>query len=227
MVPDIDTFSAAVHAVFDQHKRSDPRYIPFEIGDIKDRSVNPLLVAMEWLLRLPQQRCRQSEVRDLLDVPALAARFGLDEDDLPTLGRWIEGASVRWGLDQRTAPAWAWARPASRIPGCSGSGACCWAMPPAPAPASATSNRMRKSAGWMRPGRRAGRTGRSLLAWRDSWTRCARRPSGASAPAPDGALLPRRDDEDRMMLNQLERSAASAGSRSARTRCSTSRCRWA
>jgi len=100
MVPDIDTFSAAVHAVFDQHKRSDPRYIPFEIGDVKDRSVNPLLVAMEWLLRLPQQRCRQSEVRDLLDVPAVASRFGLEEDDLPTLGRWIEGASVRWGLDQ-------------------------------------------------------------------------------------------------------------------------------
>jgi exodeoxyribonuclease V gamma subunit len=100
MVPDIDTFSAAIHAVFDQHKRSDPRFIPFEIGDVKDRSVNPLLVALEWLLRLPQQRCRQSEVRDLLDVPALAARFGLSEQDLPTLGSWIEGASVRWGLDQ-------------------------------------------------------------------------------------------------------------------------------
>jgi exodeoxyribonuclease V gamma subunit len=101
MVPDIDTFSAAIHAVFDQHKRSDARYIPFEIGDVKDRSVNPLLVALEWLLRLPQQRCRQSEVRDLLDVPALAARFGLAEADLATLGNWIEGASVRWGLDQQ------------------------------------------------------------------------------------------------------------------------------
>lgn len=101
MVPDIDVFSAAIHAVFAQHKRSDPRYIPFEIGDVNDRSVNPLLVALEWLLRLPQQRCRQSEVRDLLDVPALAARFGLSEDDLPTLGLWIEGAGVRWGLDQQ------------------------------------------------------------------------------------------------------------------------------
>ncbi|RJG25875.1 exodeoxyribonuclease V subunit gamma [Massilia cavernae] len=99
MVPDIDTFTAAIHAVFDQHKRSDPRFIPFEIGDVKDRSVNPLLVAVEWLLRLPHQRCRQSEVRDLLDVPAVAARFGLDAEDLPTLGHWIEGASVRWGLD--------------------------------------------------------------------------------------------------------------------------------
>ncbi len=101
MVPDIDTFSAAIHAVFDQHKRSDPRFIPFEIGDVKDRSVNPLLVAIEWLLRLPQQRCRQSEVRDLLDVPALAGRFGLDGDDLATLGHWIEGSGVRWGLDQQ------------------------------------------------------------------------------------------------------------------------------
>ncbi len=100
MVPDIDTFSAAIHAVFAQHRRSDPRYIPFEIGDVNDRSVNPLLVALEWLLRLPQQRCRQSEIRDLLDVPALASRFGLGEDDLPTLGLWIEGAGVRWGLDQ-------------------------------------------------------------------------------------------------------------------------------
>ncbi|CAN7583196.1 exodeoxyribonuclease V subunit gamma [Duganella sp. LjRoot269] len=99
MVPDIDTFSAAIHAVFAQYRRSDPRYIPFEIGDVNDRSVNPLLVALEWLLRLPQQRCRQSEVRDLLDVPALAARFGLSQDDLPTLGLWIEGAGVRWGLD--------------------------------------------------------------------------------------------------------------------------------
>jgi exodeoxyribonuclease V gamma subunit len=100
MVPDIDTFSAAIHAVFDQHKRSDPRFIPFEIGDVRDRSVNPLLVALEWLLRLPQQRCRQSEVRDLLDVPAVASRFGLDDDDLAVLGHWIEGAGVRWGLDQ-------------------------------------------------------------------------------------------------------------------------------
>jgi len=100
MVPDIDTFSAAIHAVFDQHRRSDARFIPFEIGDVKDRGVNPLLVALEWLLRLPQQRCRQSEVRDLLDVPAVAARFGLGVDDLPTLGRWIDGAGVRWGLDQ-------------------------------------------------------------------------------------------------------------------------------
>lgn len=101
MVPDIETFSASIRAVFGQYNRSDARHIPFEIGDVRDRSINPLLVALEWLLRLPQQRCRQSEVRDLLDVPALAARFGLETGDLPQLGQWIEGAGVRWGLDQQ------------------------------------------------------------------------------------------------------------------------------
>jgi exodeoxyribonuclease V gamma subunit len=101
MVPDIDVFTASILSVFGQHRRGDPRFIPHEIGDVNDRSVNPLLVALEWLLRLPQQRCRQSEVRDLLDVPALAQRFGLSEDDLPTLGLWIEGSGVRWGLDQQ------------------------------------------------------------------------------------------------------------------------------
>ncbi|TXF98414.1 exodeoxyribonuclease V subunit gamma [Massilia arenae] len=99
MVPDIDAFSPAIHAVFGQYRHKEPRHIPFEIGDVRDRSVDPLLVSLEWLLRLPQQRCRQSEVRDLLDVPAVARRFGLADDDLPVLGRWIEGAGVRWGLD--------------------------------------------------------------------------------------------------------------------------------
>ena len=101
MVPDIDVFTAAIHAVFGQYRKGDARLIPFEIGDVNDRSVNPLLVALEWLLRLPQQRCRQSEVRDLLDVPAVAQRFGLTPDDLPMLGQWIEGSGVRWGLDRR------------------------------------------------------------------------------------------------------------------------------
>ena len=100
MVPDIETFSPAIRSVFGQYSRQDPRYIPFEIGDVKDRSINPIIVAMDWLLRLPQQRCQQSEVRDLLDVPALAKHFGLTAEDLPQLSQWIEGSGIRWGLDQ-------------------------------------------------------------------------------------------------------------------------------
>ncbi|MFN8954640.1 MAG: exodeoxyribonuclease V subunit gamma, partial [Burkholderiales bacterium] len=52
----------------------------------------------EWLLALPQQRSRMSELVELLEVPALAARFGLSEAGLPTLTRWMAGSGIRWGL---------------------------------------------------------------------------------------------------------------------------------
>lgn len=101
MVPDIAQFTPSIRAVFGQYKRTDRRYIPYEIGDVSDRKTNPVMVALDWLLRLPQQRCQQNEVVDLLEVPAIAARFGLDEEDLPVLKTWINGAGIRWGLNQQ------------------------------------------------------------------------------------------------------------------------------
>lgn len=98
MVPDVDAFAPSIRAVFGQHAQDDPRCIPYGIVDLRQRGANPLLIAAEWLLRLPQQRCRLAEVRDLLDVPAIAARFGVEPEALPVLTRWMEGAGVRWGL---------------------------------------------------------------------------------------------------------------------------------
>ena len=99
MVPDIASFAPAIRSVFGPVARGDSRYIPFDIADLQERANNPLLRAMEWLLRRPQQRCGQSELRDRLDVPAVMARFGLRADELPRLAAWIDGAGIRWGLD--------------------------------------------------------------------------------------------------------------------------------
>lgn len=99
MVPDIAAFAPAIRSVFGQYRRGDARFIPFDIADLQERGNNPLLIALEWLLRLPQQRCRASEVRDLLDVPAVAECFDLDRADLPRIAQWMVGAGVRWGLD--------------------------------------------------------------------------------------------------------------------------------
>lgn len=99
MVPEIDTMASSIQAVFGQYPRHDPRHIPFEVADQRQREHNPLMVAVDWLMRLPQQRCTLAEVRDLLDVPAVRHRLGLSEDDLPQLTEWLAGAQVRWGLD--------------------------------------------------------------------------------------------------------------------------------
>ncbi|WP_339649679.1 exodeoxyribonuclease V subunit gamma [Halopseudomonas pelagia] len=101
MVPDVNTYAPHVQAVFGQYGADDPRHIPYTLADQGQRGQEPLLIALEHLLRLPDSRLPVSEVLDLLDVPALRSRFGLGEADLPTLRRWIEGAGIRWGLDQQ------------------------------------------------------------------------------------------------------------------------------
>ena len=105
MVPDIERFAPAIRSVFGQHPRGSARHIPWGIADQKGRGQQPLLVTLEWLLRAPQQRFGLSELHDLLDVPALARRFGLAAEDLPTLVAWMAGAGIRWGLnaDQRSS----------------------------------------------------------------------------------------------------------------------------
>jgi exodeoxyribonuclease V gamma subunit len=100
MVPDIEPMAAAIRAVFDQYPRRDPRYIPYDIADLSAKSSSPIVTALEWLLRLPQQRCRLSELVDLLEVPAVANRLWLSEEELPRLLQWMRGAGIRWGLDQ-------------------------------------------------------------------------------------------------------------------------------
>ena len=98
MVPDIERMAPAIRAVFGQYKRSDARFIPFDIADLGAQAISPLIHAVQWLLALPQQRGRMSELVQLLEVPALAARFGLQAQDLPTLTRWMAGSGIRWGL---------------------------------------------------------------------------------------------------------------------------------
>ena len=98
MVPDIETMAPAIRAVFGQYPRHDARFIPFDIADLSAPSGSPVIHALEWLLRLPRERCRLSELTALLEVPAVAARFGLEAEQLPLLTQWMQGAGLRWGL---------------------------------------------------------------------------------------------------------------------------------
>ncbi len=99
MVPDVNAYAPHIQAVFGQFTPGDPRFIPFTLADQGVRGKEPLVIALEHLLRLPESRLTVSEILDLLDVAAVRARFGIVEEDMPTLRRWLEGAGVRWGLD--------------------------------------------------------------------------------------------------------------------------------
>lgn len=98
MVPDVAAYAAHIQAVFGLVERDDPRHIPFTVADQGQRQQDPLLGALEKLLQLPQSRLAVSDVLDLLEVPALRERFGIAEEQLPLLHRWIDAARIRWGL---------------------------------------------------------------------------------------------------------------------------------
>lgn len=100
MVPDIEPMAPAIRAVFGQYKRHDPRFIPYDIADMSAKSDSAVIGALHWLLRLPAQRCTMSELVDLLEVTAVAKRFGIDQDALPRLTQWMNGAGIRWGLNE-------------------------------------------------------------------------------------------------------------------------------
>ncbi|QRN55900.1 exodeoxyribonuclease V subunit gamma [Dyella caseinilytica] len=99
MVPDIRTYAPHVQAVFGRIATDDPRYLPYSLADQPGRGTSPLLSALERLLNLTESRFTTSDILDLLDVPSLRRRFGVAEDDLPTLRRWIAESGIRWGLD--------------------------------------------------------------------------------------------------------------------------------
>lgn len=105
MTPDVDAYTPHIESVFGNLSRQDPRFIPFAIADRPDPTGVAMLRGFEKLLYLPTSRMAQSDLLDLLQIPAVRYRFGLEEQDVRKLQRWIDGAGIRWGLtgEQRTA----------------------------------------------------------------------------------------------------------------------------
>ena len=84
---------------FGRLAQDDARFLPYTLADQSLRGSQPLMLALEYLLDLPQQRFSLSEVCDLLDVPAIQRRFGINSEAMPQLRLWLTEAGARWGLD--------------------------------------------------------------------------------------------------------------------------------
>ena len=100
MVPNIDQYAPLIQAVFGQYALQDERFIPFTLSDQTQRGNDPLMIAVERLLHLPELRITANEVLEWLDVPAIREHFSISQAQLPLLQRWLQGAGVRWGLNQ-------------------------------------------------------------------------------------------------------------------------------
>lgn len=96
--PRIERYRALIPAVFGEPGRRDGAW-PYHLADIPLSATHPIYRALEMALALPTQRLTAQGVLDLLDVEAVALRFGLDGGARDTLRRVLGRARVAWGLD--------------------------------------------------------------------------------------------------------------------------------
>ncbi|OEF25873.1 exodeoxyribonuclease V subunit gamma [Vibrio rumoiensis] len=101
MVADINAYSHAIQAVFGNAPGE--RFIPFSISDRSVDQENPILQAFMRLLSLPRRRCQASEILELLEVPAVMSRFGMDDKEFERVSLWVQQVGIRWGLDENTS----------------------------------------------------------------------------------------------------------------------------
>lgn len=93
MAPGIADYAPFIDAVFSRQQ------CYYSIADRPLNRESAILVAFMSLLSLTDMRLTGSEVMTLLEVPAIARKFELSDDDLLTLTNWIHESGIRWELD--------------------------------------------------------------------------------------------------------------------------------
>ena len=99
MVPQISEYAPYIEAVFSRNDSDSRPYIPWNLSDITLADEHPLIGIFLQLLALPDSRFTISEVKSYLEVPEIAARFGLDQQACDTMAGLLEDSLVYWGLD--------------------------------------------------------------------------------------------------------------------------------
>jgi exodeoxyribonuclease V gamma subunit len=97
MIPDLERYAPLVDAVFGSAPPE--RFLPYAIADRRRSLAEPLVAAFLAWLAAARGRFTRSALLDLLEVPAVRRRFGIDDEALPEIRRFLDRAGVHWGRD--------------------------------------------------------------------------------------------------------------------------------
>ena len=97
VTPDLEAAAPLIDSVFGTAPRD--RALPYTVTGQAVSQVNAPARALLAALALAGSRCTASTVFGLLQQPVVARRFGLDEDDLAQVQRWLLAGGVHWALD--------------------------------------------------------------------------------------------------------------------------------
>jgi len=97
LAPDIAIYAPYIEAVF--AAREGVPYIPHAAPRRAGGEGQRIAATFLTLLDLPTTRFSAEWVLGLLEQPAVLRRFGLAEDDLSAIHRWVRETGIRWGRD--------------------------------------------------------------------------------------------------------------------------------
>jgi exodeoxyribonuclease V gamma subunit len=98
MAPNIHDYVPLIPAVFGV--AGDTREpLPYHLADVTVARSHRLFESFERLLDLPTSRLSAQTVVDLLKMPDIARRLGLDDEAVDELCEWLRQSRVAWGLD--------------------------------------------------------------------------------------------------------------------------------
>lgn len=93
MMPDVTKYAPFIEAVFSAAD------IPHAISDQTPYSASPFVSILFDLLALPSSRLTATSVMDFLEMPSIARKFGIADDELSIIGHWIKASGIRWAMD--------------------------------------------------------------------------------------------------------------------------------
>ncbi len=99
MLPDVAGYAPYIDAVFSSKKGE--HFIPYAIADRGAAQESPLVNSFLSLLSINISRYAVSDILAILEVPAIARRFDIDNDELQRIKRWVNEAGIRWGRDEK------------------------------------------------------------------------------------------------------------------------------
>lgn len=92
MTPNVADYTPFIHSVFKNK-------IHYGIADRSLIQQSALVGSFCKLLELPDSRLTSVDIMDFLEVPAIARKFKLGEEELNTISYWINHAGIRWEMD--------------------------------------------------------------------------------------------------------------------------------
>ena len=97
LTPDIDALAPMVDAVFGAAPSA--RYLPYAVSGRSLAGTNPYLRVLNEVLELLSSRLPAGRIFALLRQEPVARRYGLDEEGLSLIRKWLRKAGMHWGLD--------------------------------------------------------------------------------------------------------------------------------